>query len=182
MNLTLRNKAVSRAAVWTALITVTLLTGVSCRTGTGQTAATQHVPVKMVWAGHHGGGPNPASSVQWIDRPETLESGAFQRGPFHAIMGRSEMDWGRYGLVWIRMGQKPTGGYGLRLASAEAMVTKRTVVLTVRWREPPKGAFVTQMITSPCMALKIPRGDYNEIVIKDQDGRVRAVEVLPPPS
>ncbi len=137
-------------------------------------AAPVRLPVKMVWAGNQCGGHSPVPSAQWIDGPEALEAARFQRSVVRSALERDPMDWTRFGLVWIGMGQKPTGGFGLGLMASEAVVRQGVAVVTVQWRRPPKGAYVTQMITSPCMAVKLPRGDYQEIVIEDQVGRVRA--------
>ena len=168
------------SVLWLVYIIVPVVLSGGCRTSAGPEAAPVNLPVKMVWAGHQCGGPSPAPSVQWIGGPQKLDAAPFQRSAARVAVERVSMDWTRYGLVWIRMGRKPTGGFGLRLAVSEAVVRQGVAVVTVQWREPPQGAYVTQMIPSPCMLLKLPRGDYKEVVIENRAGRVHVRAAVDP--
>jgi hypothetical protein len=75
--------------------------------------------------------------------------------------------------VLVGMGLKPTGGYRLELAEPCMSVAEGVARLRLEWREPPADAMVTQALTYPCIALKVPRRDYREIRIEDQAGDVR---------
>jgi hypothetical protein len=84
------------------------------------------------------------------------------------------VDFGHYGVLLVRMGRKPTSGYGIELASKEVDVQNQTAVVKVRWIEPARGAILAQMITNPCLMIKIAKGSYTSIRVVDQNGIVRA--------
>ena len=85
-----------------------------------------------------------------------------------------QIEWDTHGLVLIHMGQKSTGGYGLELLRRRALLKGGTAYVRINWKQPPAKAIVTMMITSPCLLVKIQRGDYNSVAIIDQSGRQRA--------
>lgn len=80
-------------------------------------------------------------------------------------------DPGRYALV--EMGQRHTGGYGVA-ASREARLSGDVLRLYVTFFSPGPGAMTTQMITSPCVLVRLPDGAYRTVEIYDQSGRLRA--------
>lgn len=64
-------------------------------------------------------------------------------------------------LLFVTLGEKPTGGYSVSLASVQG--EEATLRLAVKVREPAPGAMVTQAITSPCVVVAIPAADWSEI-------------------
>jgi hypothetical protein len=72
------------------------------------------------------------------------------------------------------MGQKPTGGYGLAMSEEVAYVSNGTAVLRLSWIEPSQGAILPQVITSPCILIKLPSDSYWRIHVLDQHGHLRA--------
>ena len=85
----------------------------------------------------------------------------------------SRIDFSREGILIVAMGKKPTGGYGLELNREFAVISDNTAVLRVSWIEPPKGAVLPQIITSPCLAVILPKGPYSQIHLRDQDAHLR---------
>ena len=85
----------------------------------------------------------------------------------------SRVDFAREGVLLVAMGQKPTGGYGLDLNREFAVVSDDMAVLSVSWIDPPKGAILPQIITSPCLAIILPLGSYSQIHLLDQDEQLR---------
>ncbi|WP_018460632.1 protease complex subunit PrcB family protein [Thermus oshimai] len=67
-------------------------------------------------------------------------------------------------------GLKPTGGYGLEVVGVTFSGTTARVVLELK--SPPRGAIVTQALTSPYVLLELPRVD--RVVFADPSGRVLA--------
>nr|WP_255199530.1 protease complex subunit PrcB family protein [Marinobacter lutaoensis] len=59
------------------------------------------------------------------------------------------------------MGQKPTAGYSVRLASAA--LTGDTLDLSVAVRTPPADSVQAQVMTSPCAILALEPGKWNAI-------------------
>jgi hypothetical protein len=121
-------------------------------------------------------GASSAPEAVWIDTQEKLEL-YWARMHSHRI-GTPEppvpdIDWHTHGLVLVLMGQKPSGGYGLELLGSQALLKEGIALVGVRWKEPPAGAIVAMMITSPCLLVKIQRGRYQSVIIVDASGRHR---------
>lgn len=71
--------------------------------------------------------------------------------------------------VTIFMGQRPTGGYGIRVVSAQA--SGDTLTITAELASPPPGAITTQALTSPWVLLQVS-GAFTRVIVQDTSGRV----------
>jgi hypothetical protein len=71
-------------------------------------------------------------------------------------------------IVAIWMGKKPTAGYQLSLEKETAVVKDNTAVIQVNVVEPDKNTVLAQTTTSPCMLIKLSKGEYNTITIRSQ--------------
>ena len=80
----------------------------------------------------------------------------------------------------IEMGARPTGGYGLAVSHA-AVLRGELVILQANFIGPPEGTAVAQMLTSPCVAVRLPPGRYSLAEVQDPDGKVRARGSEPAP-
>ena len=69
------------------------------------------------------------------------------------------------------MGQQRTGGYGLALTKPAIQVENNTATLKLEWRQPGKNMMSIQIITSPCLFVKIPKGDYTTIRVVTLTGK-----------
>lgn len=69
-------------------------------------------------------------------------------------------------MILVEGGQRPTGGYGFSIAQT-ATIDNDTLYLTGQWSQPSAGAIVTQAVTSPCVLLAAPAGQYQHIVLLD---------------
>ncbi len=74
-------------------------------------------------------------------------------------------------VITFFLGQKPTGGYGVRLVSARA--EGDTLTLTLDIRQPGPGSITTQALTSPWIAVSVP-GTFARVVVQDGAGKVLA--------
>jgi hypothetical protein len=83
------------------------------------------------------------------------------------------VNFAREGVLWIGMGQKPTGGYRLDPAESGLEIRADTATLRVAWSTPPPDAVLAQVITHPCLLLALPKGGYSRIRIVDLSGRER---------
>ncbi|NWN91253.1 protease complex subunit PrcB family protein [Marinobacter adhaerens] len=75
-------------------------------------------------------------------------------------------------LVFVTLGEKPTGGYSASLVSASADADTGNLQLTMDMRSPAPGAMVTQALTSPCVVVAVPASDWSQILvsgIRDRD-------------
>jgi hypothetical protein len=71
-------------------------------------------------------------------------------------------------LVGVFLGQRSTGGYGVRVVSANAQAGVLT--LTVAVQAPGAGSFTTQAITSPWTLVRVS-GKFSQINVVDQNGQ-----------
>lgn len=71
-------------------------------------------------------------------------------------------------VVGIFLGQRPTGGYSVRVTNASAQ--GGVLTLTVDLRAPGPGSITTQALTSPWTIVRVP-GTYREVRVMDTQGR-----------
>ena len=83
------------------------------------------------------------------------------------------VDFAEEGVLLIAMGQQSSGGYGLGLTGATATVENGVLTVPVAWREPLPGYAQTQVMTYPCLLVKLPKAAFSQIRIVDQEGRTR---------
>ncbi|MFO7838988.1 MAG: protease complex subunit PrcB family protein [Desulfosalsimonadaceae bacterium] len=78
------------------------------------------------------------------------------------------------GLLLVHMGEKPTSGYFLELLPESAHRADSTAVLRLKWQAPDPDAMVAQVITHPCILIRLPGSGFSKIRILDSRGRIRA--------
>lgn len=136
-----------------------------------ETAREQTVAVAGVMAGSVCG-ETAGPGLVWMESRDDLSRALNQGRPVDP-QTLARIDFSRFAVLGIFMGSRPTGGFRLALANNKAQVQDNTASVRVDWIEPPPGAMVTQMLTSPCLLVRIPRGDYRRIEVQDQHGTVR---------
>ena len=157
-------------------VAAAMLTLYGCTAAAPADPGIQKLPVETLWAANQSNHATSQPLALWVTDSDQLTALA-RSNPVRAaaaILGQRQVDWRREGVVWLYMGQKTSGGYALSLGAPQAHISHGTAVITVHWREPSPGAIVTQQLTSPCLVLKLPRGNYGEIAIQDESGRLRA--------
>ena len=134
--------------------------------------------VRLLWQGSQCGIKRPTPHATWIEDPDLFKK--TDAGAEQELLSR--VDFSREGILVISMGQKPTGGYGLALNREIAVISDGAAVLSVSWIEPSEDAILPQVITSPCLAVILPKGSYTRIHLLDQNGHLRLqVAVKQPP-
>lgn len=83
-----------------------------------------------------------------------------------------QVDFTKERLLLVDMGQKPTAGYSLETTSQIINVIDGTADLELKWSEPEPGSILTQVITSPCIMIKLPVDAYSLIRILDEDSNI----------
>lgn len=92
-------------------------------------------------------------------------------------------DFKDYGILFVHMGRQPTGGYALEYLPGRTHVSGQTATVVLKWITPDPEAMVTQVITHPCIMLKLPKNGFNRIKILDPAGNLKAaVERSAPPA
>ena len=141
----------------------------------------QRVPVRILYQDALCGGNHPTPSVTLVAGSDQLkrifiESKGRMLGPSASA---PLVDFDEDHVVFIQMGQKPSGGYGIELAEPHATLNGGEALIRLRWIEPAPGATVTQILTSPCLIVSLPKGAYEEITITDENGNVREKVSVP---
>ena len=116
-------------------------------------------------------------ATQWVSGQQQLEK-LLQAAQGMMISASPQaapnVDFSQYGVLFLSMGQQRTGGYAIRLAREEMQIASGSAEVIVQWQEPEPGMMVTQVITYPCIFIKIPQGEYQQIRVVDQQQKVRA--------
>jgi len=83
------------------------------------------------------------------------------------------VDFGREVVAAVYLGRRPTAGYAVDLVpSAGGGDAGGWLNLTVRVTEPPEGALVAQVLTSPYVMVRVPRKGWKGIHFRDETGRI----------
>jgi len=151
------------------LAALALLSGCA-QTGAGEEAA---LPVESLYGGSQCGGlERPiviwiASAAVWRSQYGRIVS------PQMSLPSPPMVDFSREGVLLVAMGTRPSAGYGLSLAGASATVRDGVLLVRVDWREPSPGYRQAQVVTRPCLALKVPAVPFARITVLDLEGRTR---------
>jgi len=77
------------------------------------------------------------------------------------------------GVIVVEMGQRPTGGYNIKLDRKNTKIQNDTLTLAMEWNAPRLDAAVSQALIASCVAIRPPKGDYSHIRVVDQLGNLR---------
>ena len=163
-------------------LTVKLLLLLSCGLGAGGCAAqvggtedTGRLPLRILYQAALCGGDQAAPTVALVADQGQLTQVVSDAQ--RQVIGRTSpvpaVDFEAAHVVLIRMGQRPTGGYGIELAAPQARLDNGSALIRLRWIEPPPGTASTQALTSPCLVIELPKGAYRKIVITDESGNIK---------
>ena len=157
------------------LIIFAVLTVLLFACGGSDVKKSSTVVATQIYAGFHCGSSSGQASVEWIADQMLLE-GAFSKlsKQFSATgTAAPKVDFSSQRVVLVYMGQRPTAGYGLRLASNKFRAYEQTAEVTLEWVKPGKGMVTAQVITNPCVVLTVPKAGYERLQIVDTGGEVR---------
>lgn len=122
-----------------------------------------------------------APRVAWLgDRHAVLEGLArARRSRDPTLEGLRQADFSTHAIVGIWMGSQPTGGYAVRLGQPAATIRDGELRLHLHWQTPAAEVVASQVLTSPCLLVIVPRGDYRRVRVVDERGRVRGEAAVP---
>jgi PrcB C-terminal len=148
-----------------------------CHLSAGSRSADPALEVRLLHRGTNCGGSAASPQATWIaDRDHFQEVYRRLKG---AVIGGDAaripaVDFSSEALILVEMGRKTTGGYFLELKSTKARVLDDSAQVELVWGVPAPSDMVTQVLTSPCILIALPRnGSYSRVQILDQNGRVR---------
>jgi hypothetical protein len=78
------------------------------------------------------------------------------------------VDFQRFGVLAVEMGEQRTAGYGFDRNAIRAFVVNKTAVVELVVNRPAPGAITAAMMTSPCILIRLPADAYRHIRIQDQ--------------
>ena len=135
----------------------------------------KNVLAEVVYKSHQCNRSDMEPAAAWLDNEEEL-SLVYKRVRKHIIgsggMKAPQVDFSKDGLLLVEMGQRPTSGYELDIADEKVLVNKGTVIIKIYRREPERESMLAQVITSPCIMIKLPLGNYSLISIRDQNNEI----------
>lgn len=114
----------------------------------------------------------PASGPEpWVREFPTLDAVRAWQADHGIELLTPGAEAGHYALVG--MGQRNTGGYGIAV-SREATLAEQVLRLKATFVAPSGGGMTTQMLTSPCALVRLPKQTpWRAIEVYDQTGRLR---------
>jgi hypothetical protein len=138
--------------------------------------AARSVPARVLRASTLCGTTEAACRLTWISNPDAyaraMNAGRSTVTPEADRQPAPAVDFNTQGILWIEMGMRPSTGYGFDKTSVRAVLEGNTVNLTLAAVTPAPGMIVAQMITSPCILVQLPKGDYSRIRVLDQTGKL----------
>ncbi len=124
------------------------------------------IVVEALYAGVRCGRAESGAKASWILDAVQLQS-------FYNGFRKEEVpivDFDRTRVVLLEMGQRSTLGYRLALANTQARIIEERAEVLLEWVAPGRGMMVGQMLTSPCLLLKLERGAYHQVAFKNSAG------------
>ncbi len=110
--------------------------------------------------------------LAYVQTPERLQQLLDLPAQNIAVQQLRQVNLEKEHLLFVTLGEKPTGGYSVSLVSANAENTKSPLQLSVVVRSPAPSTMTTQVITSACVVVAVPSHDWPEIRvsgIRDKD-------------
>jgi len=127
--------------------------------------------LEPIYSGIHGLRTDRDASIKWITSSEQFRVVVADLGK-QRFSGNTvsipEVNFNRYWVLLIEMGQKPTGGYSVSLDKFSPHLSNEKALIRINWNVPNKGAVLTQMMTSPYLMLKLSKGSFLKVVVVDQ--------------
>ncbi|WP_440856200.1 hypothetical protein [Salinisphaera sp. RV14] len=124
--------------------------------------------VSVVGKSTYCGTPSQASEVHYFADPD-----AFQNWIDYRNVNGFNPKMARNGVLIVEMGQRPTGGYDIQLASKKTGIKNNVLTIGMDWHAPRLDAAVSQAMITQCVALHLPQGQYHKVRVVDQLGNVR---------
>jgi hypothetical protein len=129
------------------------------------------------------GGDVAGPSAHWIATEGELRAAMGMGGVFGEA---PPVDFKKEGVLAVYMGQRPTGGYSMSLQDPTVPIANGVGTVTVKFDEPPPGAMVAQVLTSPCLLVKMGKAGLRSLRVVDPAGNLHATASVsgppqPPP-
>jgi len=136
----------------------------------GGCAAHRHglATASVVRAGQHCGGEGAGPSARWIGDERGLVGALSAGGTL--TEGTPRVDFSRDAVLAVSMGRRPTAGHSVYLHEPAVTIADGVATVVVRLETPAPGAMLAQVVTSPCLLLRIARDGIREVRVVDPAG------------
>ncbi|KEZ78794.1 hypothetical protein C41B8_01652 [Salinisphaera hydrothermalis C41B8] len=124
--------------------------------------------VSVVGKNTYCGTPSQQSEAHYFATP-----GAFQNWIDYRNISGFSPKMARNGVLVVEMGQRPTGGYNVKLDGKKTGLKNDVLTVGMDWHAPRLDAAVSQAMITECVALHLPQGQYNKVRVVDQLGNLR---------
>lgn len=128
----------------------------------------------QIYASSQCGKASASSGSAWVTSKAAMQS--HHDGMPKTTLGMSQpqmadVDFASEGVLIIHLGQQPSAGYGLSLGDTDVKVKDGQAVVSVTHTKPAAGTLQAQVLTSPCLMVKLPAKGVTHVRVVDQDGR-----------
>lgn len=168
--------------VWVILILAAFIFSFGCVSGGGPGVADDGIAVEAIYQSTTCLPSQIESKAVWIGSHFEFQR-LWDNLHRHRLKGSGptmpEVDFSDRGILVIHMGRQPTGGYAIELADPMGRVKNGIASVSIDWISPETGTMVVQMITAPCILLKLETGAFRSLQAIDKQGRVKAIVDLP---
>lgn len=157
-----------RVRGWIVILGAVLLGACS-----GAKSVARAIPVDVVYSSTHcGGGSVPpavrrirdATALRALSSPVlTIDGDALKRLQFDPA------ELAAVTLLHVDMGERPTAGYTLSVERIE--IDAGSVTVQADWNEPAPGMMLAQVITHPCVVVRVAATDVARVRVIDASGR-----------
>jgi hypothetical protein len=133
--------------------------------------------VTSLYAGQQCGYHRQQPRVTWLDDRQQLAAviKRIQGDTLARADTLPDADFDHEIVLLVEMGEKPTAGYRIEIGEPGSVtVNDATMRLVLDWLEPAAGDMLAQVVSSPCLLLKVARGAYQSVQILDRRGKVMA--------
>lgn len=162
---------------WTITVFLTaFILSTQVATAGGFKADSRHLPVTVLFNG------SQCDYTQTIPQVKLLatqtEVNAFVKNNRKAMLGASKstdipsIDFSREVVAAVWMGKKSTAGHQIDLGKQAAEIKGEIAVVQVDFIAPDAQAVRAQIMTSPCLLIKLPKDGYDTINILSQEGHL----------
>lgn len=133
--------------------------------------------IEILYSSQQCGRSQASPSATWIDNTRQLETRVTQIRS--TLLGGKplalpEPDFQHEIALLVEMGQQPTAGYRIALTGVgDLHITHDKAHLALDWIHPPDGAIVAQITSSPCLLLKLERGNYTSVQVLNRQGNIK---------
>lgn len=156
-----------------ALVLLTMFFQACPRAGSGNKVLS-NLELEVIYTSAHCNSGEKRVTVSWISGPETLRLAmGGGRGPvLGAERAAPPIDFRAEGVLRVGIGLKTSAGYGFDKKEVVACIENGTATVRLALTTPPAGALVAQVLTDPCLLIRMPRGNYSRILVVDQQGQL----------